>query len=144
MVTNDAKMVAKCDANLLFRQDLTKFPLNRHYSDMVFKTQNKYKSGDGIFDVKDAPRTGRPVVKNVDKITEIIETDRHVSSRSFAKKLKIDHKTVLSHLSKVGFKKKAPCLGATPTNTKSHDGSSFHLRSFVPNGTKSTHFLREW
>ncbi|KAL6420427.1 hypothetical protein ACFW04_014434 [Cataglyphis niger] len=26
----------------------------------------------GIFDVKDAPRTGRPVVKNVDKIGEII------------------------------------------------------------------------
>ncbi|GFU68181.1 histonelysine Nmethyltransferase SETMARlike [Trichonephila clavipes] len=31
----------------------------------------------GIFDVKDAPRTGRPVVENVDKITEIIEIDRH-------------------------------------------------------------------
>ncbi|GFW87565.1 histone-lysine N-methyltransferase SETMAR [Trichonephila clavipes] len=26
----------------------------------------------GIFDVKDAPRTGRPVVENVDKISEII------------------------------------------------------------------------
>ncbi|GFU56405.1 histone-lysine N-methyltransferase SETMAR [Trichonephila clavipes] len=36
----------------------------------------------GIFDVKDAPRTGRPVVENVDKITEIIEIDRHVISRS--------------------------------------------------------------
>ncbi|GFU02871.1 histone-lysine N-methyltransferase SETMAR [Trichonephila clavipes] len=33
-----------------------------------------------IFDVKVAPRTGRPVVENVDKITEIIEVDRHVSS----------------------------------------------------------------
>ncbi|GFU69193.1 histone-lysine N-methyltransferase SETMAR [Trichonephila clavipes] len=32
--------------------------------------------------------------------------DRHVSSRSIAQKLKIDHKTVLSHLRKVGFKKK--------------------------------------
>ncbi|GFY29692.1 histone-lysine N-methyltransferase SETMAR [Trichonephila clavipes] len=59
----------------------------------------------GIFDVKDAPRTGRPVVENVDKITEVIEVDRHVSSRSIAQKLKIDHKTVLSHLRKVGFKK---------------------------------------
>ncbi|GFX10298.1 histone-lysine N-methyltransferase SETMAR [Trichonephila clavipes] len=36
----------------------------------------------GIFDVKEAPRTGKPVVKKVDKITEIIEVDRHVSSRS--------------------------------------------------------------
>ncbi|GFX93582.1 histone-lysine N-methyltransferase SETMAR [Trichonephila clavipes] len=60
----------------------------------------------GIFDVKDAPRVGRPVVENVDKITEIIEVDWPVSSRSIAQKLKIDHKTVLSHLRKVGFKKK--------------------------------------
>ncbi|GFW30087.1 histone-lysine N-methyltransferase SETMAR [Trichonephila clavipes] len=30
----------------------------------------------GIFDVKDVPRTGRPVVENVDKITEIIQVHR--------------------------------------------------------------------
>ncbi|GFW17148.1 histone-lysine N-methyltransferase SETMAR [Trichonephila clavipes] len=35
----------------------------------------------GIFDAKNAPRIGGPVVKNVDKITEIIEVDWHVSSR---------------------------------------------------------------
>ncbi|GFW02783.1 histone-lysine N-methyltransferase SETMAR [Trichonephila clavipes] len=40
------------------------------------------------------------------KITEIIEVNRQVSSRSIAQRLKIDHKTVLSLLSKVGFKKK--------------------------------------
>ncbi|GFS62625.1 histone-lysine N-methyltransferase SETMAR [Trichonephila clavipes] len=60
----------------------------------------------GIFDVKVAPRTGRPVIENSDKIPEIMEGDRHVSSRSIAQELRIDHKTVLSHLSKVGFKKK--------------------------------------
>ncbi|GFT04314.1 hypothetical protein TNCV_1928741 [Trichonephila clavipes] len=38
----------------------------------------------GIFDVKDASRTGRPIVGNVDKITEIINIDRHVNSRSIA------------------------------------------------------------
>ncbi|GFW89443.1 histone-lysine N-methyltransferase SETMAR [Trichonephila clavipes] len=32
----------------------------------------------GIFDFKDAPRTGRVVIENVDEITEIIEVDRHV------------------------------------------------------------------
>ncbi|GFU98401.1 histone-lysine N-methyltransferase SETMAR [Trichonephila clavipes] len=52
----------------------------------------------GIYNVKDAPRKGRPVVENVDKITELIESDRHVSSRSIAKELKIDHKTILNHL----------------------------------------------
>ncbi|GFX35822.1 histone-lysine N-methyltransferase SETMAR [Trichonephila clavipes] len=30
----------------------------------------------GIFDVKQASRTDRPVVENVDQITEIIEVDR--------------------------------------------------------------------
>ncbi|GFT49529.1 histone-lysine N-methyltransferase SETMAR [Trichonephila clavipes] len=60
----------------------------------------------GIFDVKDAPRTGRPTVEKVGKITEIIEVDRHVSSHSMAQELKFDHKIVLSHLHKVGFKKK--------------------------------------
>ncbi|GFU06647.1 histone-lysine N-methyltransferase SETMAR [Trichonephila clavipes] len=59
-----------------------------------------------IFNVKDAPHAGKPVVENVDKITEIIDVDWHVSSRSIAQKLKIDHTTFLSHLREVGFKKK--------------------------------------
>ncbi|GFW81687.1 histone-lysine N-methyltransferase SETMAR [Trichonephila clavipes] len=60
----------------------------------------------GIFYLKDAPRTGRHVVENVDKITEIIEVDRHVRSRNIAQELKIDHKIFLNHLRKSGFKKK--------------------------------------
>ncbi|GFV03508.1 histone-lysine N-methyltransferase SETMAR [Trichonephila clavipes] len=60
----------------------------------------------GIFDVKDASLTGRPTVENFDKITEIIEVDWHVSSRSIAQHLKINHKTVLNHLHKIGFKRK--------------------------------------
>ncbi|GFU20738.1 histone-lysine N-methyltransferase SETMAR [Trichonephila clavipes] len=56
----------------------------------------------GIFDVKVAPCTGKTVIENVNKITEIIEIDPHVGSRSIALKLKIDHKTLLSHLSKAG------------------------------------------
>ncbi|GFV87049.1 histone-lysine N-methyltransferase SETMAR [Trichonephila clavipes] len=59
----------------------------------------------GIFDVKVALHTGRSVIEIVDKITELIKIGRHGSSRSIAQELKIDHKTVLSHLSKVGFKK---------------------------------------
>ncbi|GFU54218.1 histone-lysine N-methyltransferase SETMAR [Trichonephila clavipes] len=50
-----------------------------------------------IFDVKDVPGNGRPVVENVDKITEIIEVDRHVSSHTITQELKMDHKTVLNH-----------------------------------------------
>ncbi|GFY04372.1 histone-lysine N-methyltransferase SETMAR [Trichonephila clavipes] len=39
----------------------------------------------GIFDFKDAYRTGRPVIENVDKITEIIQVERHVSIPSIAR-----------------------------------------------------------
>ncbi|GFX59795.1 histone-lysine N-methyltransferase SETMAR [Trichonephila clavipes] len=59
-----------------------------------------------VFDVKDAPRIRRPVIENVDKITKIIKVDRHFSGRSIIQKLNIDHKNVLNHLRKVGFKKK--------------------------------------
>ncbi|GFW81247.1 histone-lysine N-methyltransferase SETMAR [Trichonephila clavipes] len=71
----------------------------------------------GIFDVKVAPRTGRALIENVDKITEIIEVDRHVSNRSISQELKIDHKTVLNHLLKNGLKE-ARCFGATEIDTK--------------------------
>ncbi|GFV74251.1 histone-lysine N-methyltransferase SETMAR [Trichonephila clavipes] len=43
----------------------------------------------GIFDDKDAPRTDRPIVENVDKATERIAIDRHVSSRSIAQEPKM-------------------------------------------------------
>ncbi|GFY01968.1 histone-lysine N-methyltransferase SETMAR [Trichonephila clavipes] len=79
----------------------------------------------GIFD---APRTGRPFVQNVDKITEIIQVDRHVGSRSIAQELKIDHKS-FKPFAQSWIQKEVPCLGATLINTKKNDGSNFHLRS---------------
>ncbi|GFS74473.1 hypothetical protein TNCV_458251 [Trichonephila clavipes] len=76
-----------------------------------------------------AHRTGRPIIENVDKIPETIEVDRYVSSRSTDQELIINYKTVLNHLSKDGIQKETLCLGATPINTKKHDGSNYHLRS---------------
>ncbi|GFV56964.1 histone-lysine N-methyltransferase SETMAR [Trichonephila clavipes] len=73
----------------------------------------------GIFDAKDALHTSSPVIENVDKITEIIKIDRHVSSHSIAYKTKIDHKAVLRYLREVGFKKKLHVwvsLQLTPKN----------------------------
>ncbi|GFW86717.1 histone-lysine N-methyltransferase SETMAR [Trichonephila clavipes] len=72
---------------------------NRIYANYVQFWFRRFRSG--IFDIKVTPRTGRPVVENVDKTTEIIEIDRHVGDRSIAQKLKINHKTVLSYLRKV-------------------------------------------
>ncbi|GFU22260.1 hypothetical protein TNCV_4856061 [Trichonephila clavipes] len=63
-------------------------------------------TGSGIFDVKGAPRTGKPVTENVEKITGIIDVDRQISSRNISQELKIDHKTVLDYLCEVGFMNK--------------------------------------
>ncbi|GFV05866.1 hypothetical protein TNCV_4503721, partial [Trichonephila clavipes] len=60
-----------------------------------------------ILDVKDAPRTGRPVAEIVDKITETIQVDLHVSSHSITQEQKIDHKTVFKPFAaKLDLKKK--------------------------------------
>ncbi|XP_020715242.1 uncharacterized protein LOC101457564 isoform X1 [Ceratitis capitata] len=65
---------------------------------------SRFQSGN--FNVKDAPSTGRPIVKNVDKIIEIVESDRHVSTVSIAQELNIAQKTVWNHLRKTGYTKK--------------------------------------
>ncbi|GFW50846.1 transposable element Tc3 transposase [Trichonephila clavipes] len=64
---------------------------------------------NGIFDVKDAPRTRRPVVENVDKTTEIFEIDRHVSGRSIAQELKIDIKQFQTVCEKLNSKRSSIC-----------------------------------
>ncbi|XP_018049927.1 PREDICTED: histone-lysine N-methyltransferase SETMAR-like [Atta colombica] len=58
------------------------------------------------FHIKDAPRSGRPIVENGDKIMEIVESNRHVSTVSIVQELNIVQKTIWNHLNKVGYKKK--------------------------------------
>ncbi len=64
----------------------------------------RFRSGAEV--IEDAPRSGRPVVENCDKIAELIERDRHSSSRSIGQELGMSHQTVINHLKKLGFKKK--------------------------------------
>ncbi|GFV58369.1 histone-lysine N-methyltransferase SETMAR [Trichonephila clavipes] len=71
----------------------------------------RFRSGN--FDVKEMQR---PVVENVDKITEIIKVDRYVSSRSIAQELKIDHKS-FKPFAQSWIQKEAPCLEATPIDS---------------------------
>ncbi|GFT27801.1 hypothetical protein TNCV_10211 [Trichonephila clavipes] len=52
------------------------------YQEIRLKEKNSFRS------------IGMPVIENVDKITKIIEVDLHISSRSIAHKLKIEHGTV--------------------------------------------------
>ncbi|GBP08556.1 hypothetical protein EVAR_77224_1 [Eumeta japonica] len=69
----------------------------------------------GNFDVKDEPRSGRPVTVKVDAISGKVEQHRHNSSYDIAEKLRIDHKTVLKN---AGYTKEAPILGSHRRNLK--------------------------
>ncbi|XP_060650219.1 histone-lysine N-methyltransferase SETMAR-like [Drosophila nasuta] len=53
--------------------------------------------------VEDEPPSGRPVVKNCDKLAELIKRDRH---SSIGQDLGMSHQTVINHLKKLGFTKK--------------------------------------
>ena len=53
------------------------------------------------------PAGGRPVTTNTDQIMEYIELDRHVASRDIAQEVGVSHQTILNHLQKAGYKKKA-------------------------------------
>ena len=56
----------------------------------------RFRSGAEV--IEDAPRSGRPVVENCDKIAELIERDRHSSSRNIGQELGMSHQTVINHL----------------------------------------------
>jgi len=58
-------------------------------SDTVSQSRAIRRFRFGNFDVKDAPRSGRPIIEKGDKIMEIVESDRHVSTVSIAQKVNI-------------------------------------------------------
>lgn len=64
----------------------------------------RFRSGN--FDVKDESRSGRPITEKADEILEKVQQDKHISSVDIGMELGIDHKTVLNHLHKAGYKKK--------------------------------------
>lgn len=54
----------------------------------------------GNFDAKDAPRSGRAIVENIDKFMEIVEADRHISIVSITQGLNIVQKIVFNYINK--------------------------------------------
>ena len=46
------------------------------------------------------------IAGKVDEIMEKMEQDRHISSHDIGKELNIDHKIVLNHLKKAGYRRK--------------------------------------
>ena len=56
----------------------------------------RFRSGD--FDLKDAPRSGRPTEVDDDKIKAMIENNQRSTTREIAEKLNISHTCVERHL----------------------------------------------
>ena len=55
------------------------------------------------FDLKDAPRSGRPTGIDDDKIKAMIENNRRSKTREIAEKLNISHTCVERHLKQLGY-----------------------------------------
>ena len=62
----------------------------------------------GDFDLKDAPRTGRPTEVDDDKIKAIIKNNPRSTTREIAEKLKISHTCVQRHFKQLSYVNKVP------------------------------------
>ena len=62
---------------------------------------SSFRSGD--FDLKDAPRSGRPTEVDEDKIKAMLENNRRSTTREVAEKLNISHTCVGKHLKQLGY-----------------------------------------
>ena len=56
--------------------------------------------------MKDKSCSGRPITEKSNEIMIKVKHDKHVNTVEIARELGIDHKTVLNHLHKAGYKKK--------------------------------------
>ncbi|EZA49217.1 Histone-lysine N-methyltransferase SETMAR [Ooceraea biroi] len=61
----------------------------------------KFRSGD--FNVKDAPRSGRPIEIDDDKLKALIDSNRRLTTREIAENLNISKSSVENHLKRLGY-----------------------------------------
>ena len=64
----------------------------------------RFRFGD--FDLKDAPRSGRPTEIDDDKIKAMIENNPRSTTREIAEKLNISHTCVKTHFKQLGYDNK--------------------------------------
>lgn len=65
------------------------------------KWYKKFRSGN--FDVQDAPRPGRPVEADEEKIMALVEGNRHITTRDVAARLNLSNSTVFDHMKRLGL-----------------------------------------
>lgn len=84
--------------------------LNEVYGDNAPKERQcqrwfaRFRAGD--FTLNDAPRSGRPIEVDDDKIMALIKSNPHYTTREIAEELNIHFTTVHDHLKKLGFTSK--------------------------------------
>jgi len=78
----------------------------------------KFRSGE--MNIEDALRSGRPVTTDVDQITALIDSDRQITVREIAARLKIGKSTVSEHLSKLQMIKKLDVWVSHDLTEKNH------------------------
>lgn len=62
---------------------------------------SKFRSGN--FDLKHAPRSGRPIEADDDKIKTLVDANCRITTREIAEKLNLLNSTVHDHLKHLGF-----------------------------------------
>ena len=87
-----------------------------------------YDFGSGDFDLKDAPRSGRPTEVDDDKIKAMIENNWPSTTREIAKKLNISHTCAERHLKQPGYIKKLDIWVPHKLNEIQLTKTNFHLQ----------------
>ena len=61
----------------------------------------KFRSGN--FNLEDAPRPGRPLEADVDKIKSLVDANRRITTREIAERLNLSNATVHKHMKRLGL-----------------------------------------
>ena len=101
----------------------------------------RFCSGD--FDLKDAPRSGRPTEVGGDKIKAMIENNQRSTTREIAEKLNISHTCVERHLKQLGYVNKLNIWVPYKLNEIQPTKRISICDSLLRNVTKPIHFQSE-
>ena len=86
---------------ILFKQEKIIRCVWRRYIDRTPVPKLVCKISIRQYDVKDVPRSGRPVEADEDTIKALIDANRRITTREIAERLNLSNSTVYDHLKRV-------------------------------------------